>query len=107
MFGFLKNLLRKSPDGPVESQLERGTRPVSGAVEDLEAAAPPPVAKPTPTFKGPPLSKSSAPQSSKGIEVPVQRILENLPVELQPLVRRKQVGDLAISVPLEKILAQL
>src|SRR5262249_51799772 len=41
------------------------------------------------------------------IEVSLDRILSALPLELQPRIRQSDVGDLTISVPLEKILAQL
>ncbi len=46
-------------------------------------------------------------QQSKGVEVSLQKILANLPLELQPRVLVQDVGELAVSVPLEKILAQL
>jgi len=45
--------------------------------------------------------------SGKGVEVPLQKILEVLPMELQPRVRNPHVGDATISIPLEKVLSQL
>ena len=41
------------------------------------------------------------------VEVPLQKILEVLPVELQPRVRNPHVGDATISLPLDKVLSQL
>ena len=45
--------------------------------------------------------------NGKGLELPLQSILQILPLELQPRVLYPEVGDSTISVPLEKILAQL
>jgi len=39
--------------------------------------------------------------------VPLQPIISGLPLELQPRVLQASVGSLAVSIPLEKILAQL
>jgi len=39
--------------------------------------------------------------------VPLASILSSLPLELQPKVRTADVGDLCITIPLEKVLAQL
>ncbi len=41
------------------------------------------------------------------IELPLQAILSNLPLELQPRLLQTEVGDATIEVPLEKILSQL
>jgi len=45
--------------------------------------------------------------SGKGVEVPLQKILEGLSLELQPRVRNPNVGGATISIPLEKVLSQL
>jgi predicted regulator of Ras-like GTPase activity (Roadblock/LC7/MglB family) len=45
--------------------------------------------------------------SGKGVEVPLQKILESLSLELQPRVRNPNVGGATISIPLEKVLSQL
>ncbi|HSU53866.1 MAG TPA: roadblock/LC7 domain-containing protein, partial [Candidatus Dormibacteraeota bacterium] len=44
---------------------------------------------------------------SKGIEIGLDTIIQGLPLELQPRVRTTEVGGLSITVPLEKVLAQL
>jgi predicted regulator of Ras-like GTPase activity (Roadblock/LC7/MglB family) len=111
MFGFLKNLLRHPPAQPVETQ--------EPSYEET-ASAPwppsPPSLPPAQRFAPPPrknavaqAQKPAAPQAqhNKGVEVSLQKILANLPLELQPRVLVPDVGELAISVPLEKILAQL
>ena len=101
MFGFLKTLLRKSHD--------------DAAVESEQIVAPEsiPIAKVAPAQRASSSFKPAAPrktvghQNGKGVELPVQKILEGLPLELQPRVVQADVGELTISVPLEKVLAQL
>src|SRR5262249_41081571 len=45
--------------------------------------------------------------NGRSIQLSLQSILRDLPLELQPRVRRADVGDLTISIPLEKVLSQL
>jgi len=107
MFGFIKNLLRRpTPETPAESfgTFEPPPPPVSAPASDKPAFARPPLRRnqASPTHPSPhpsPLGKS--------IEVSLQKILNALPLELQPRLRQADVGDLTLSVPLEKILAQL
>ncbi len=99
MFGFFKNLLRRPPASPAED-------PASTATE-METAAAPARYYPEPASQLTNLRRNLAQQNGKGIELPLQNILSNLPLELQPRIRQQDVGDLAISVPLEKVLAQL
>src|SRR5262245_46019867 len=127
MFGFLKNLLRK-PANPAPGNQEP---PPEMAYESPPAA--PPVApaprstpnrqnggRPTPAYQPAPgfqpggyQNQNGIPQrpgqngSGKGIEIPLRKILEVLPVELQPRVRNPHVGDASISIPLDKVLSQL
>jgi predicted regulator of Ras-like GTPase activity (Roadblock/LC7/MglB family) len=42
-----------------------------------------------------------------GILVPLQSILQGLPLELRPKVKVENVGNLSVSVPLDRILSQL
>jgi predicted regulator of Ras-like GTPase activity (Roadblock/LC7/MglB family) len=101
MFGFLKNLLRKAPETSAENYEET-------SIEAAAAVASQPTSKP-PVFKAPPLRRNSVPVNGngKGIELSLQTIIQGLPLELQPRVRRPDVGDVTITVPLEKVLAQL
>ena len=101
MFGFIKNLLRKAPEKSAENYEDTASEPVV-------AVDPQPAAKP-PVFKAPPLRKNTVPVNGngKGIDLTLQGILQGLPLELQPRVRRTDVGDASIIVPLEKVLAQL
>ena len=129
MFGFLKNILRKpaNPPNPPAGNEE----PTS----DMAYASPPapvgPAARPapnrqnggrgTPAYQTPsgfqpagypnqnggPQRPSNQNGGIKGVEVPLQKILEVLPVELQPRVRNPHVGDATISLPLDKVLSQL
>ena len=101
MFGFLKNLISKLDDTPVDYQ-----------EPPLAEAAP---AEMTPEAATPSLRDSrknfvyqdGQHRNGHGIELPLQKILTDLPLELQPRVRQTDVGELTISIPLEKILAQL
>jgi predicted regulator of Ras-like GTPase activity (Roadblock/LC7/MglB family) len=126
MFGFLKNILRRPANPPASNE-----EPTS----EMEYASPPapPAARPAPNRqnggRGTPAYQTQAapgyqpggypnqnggPQRPayqnggvKGVEVPLQKILEVLPVELQPRVRNPHVGDATISIPLDKVLSQL
>jgi len=125
MFGFLKNILRR-PAGPSAENQE------PPAEMDYAAPAAPSTApshrqvphrqnggrsaqgfQPAPGFQpggyqnGGPQRPTHQNGSGKGVEVPLQKILEGLPLELQPRVRHPNVGDATISIPLEKVLSQL
>ena len=93
MFGFLKNLLRRPSEETVESSpADFHQAAASGPRYHPEASAP----------------RQPAPQpNGKGLELPVQVIVDSLPLELQPRVRMQRTGNLTITVPLEKVLAQL
>src|SRR5712664_1031249 len=96
MFEFFKNLLgRRVAPAPVVPSLE---------YQEEESAAVEPQAAPRhPTFA----TAGTPHQNGKGIELPLQAILSNLPLELQTRVKQGDVGELTIAVALEKILAQL
>jgi predicted regulator of Ras-like GTPase activity (Roadblock/LC7/MglB family) len=100
MLGFFKNLLRN----PLRASAER---------QSTTVVASPPPATPVPSSHAAPQSrlaqmrKAQTSQNGRGVELPVQSILANLPLELQPKIRLTDVGELTITVPLEKILAQL
>ncbi len=107
MFGFLKTLLRRSAEQMEPDQDSLASEPSSALLEQpLPPVAPAPVYQP-PRFRATTLKKNLTSPHSKTVEVPLQRILDTLPLELQPRVRLPEVGDATISVPLEKILAQL
>jgi predicted regulator of Ras-like GTPase activity (Roadblock/LC7/MglB family) len=101
MFGFLKNLLRKSPETSAENYQDTASEPAAAAAQEAAPKAP--------VFRAPPLRRNApAPNGhSKGIEISLHAIIQGLPLELQPRVRRTDVGDLSLTVPLEKVLAQL
>lgn len=103
MFGFLKPLLRKLVETPGETA-PPPTSEFSTSEETYESSAPAPMSRTlTPTRPAP----QAARPHSKSIEVPLQSVLQILPLELQPRVLYPEVGDATIAVPLEKILAQL
>jgi predicted regulator of Ras-like GTPase activity (Roadblock/LC7/MglB family) len=61
----------------------------------------------TPRLETPSPHGNGVHHNGKGVELPLQPILSGLPLELQPRLLHPDAGALTISVPLEKILAQL
>jgi predicted regulator of Ras-like GTPase activity (Roadblock/LC7/MglB family) len=98
LFGPLKNLLRRLVETSEEDQPAPAPSAASASARRIvtaprsEAAAP---------------HTNGAQQNGRGIELPLQPILSGLPLELQPRLLQPDAGALTISVPLEKILAQL
>lgn len=93
MLGFIKNLWRKPASAPANE---------------------PAPATPTPTaWPGNAEARSATPrrpaahQTSRGVELPLQPVIEGLPLELRARLLADDVGEATITVPLEKILAQL
>src|SRR5438477_10537002 len=127
MFGFLKNIFAKPANPPA------GNEEPTAEMAYASPPAPPAVApaprppnrqnggRGTPAYQTPsgfqpagypnqnggPQRPSNQNGGIKGVEVPLQKILEVLPVELQPRVRNPHVGDATISLPLDKVLSQL
>jgi predicted regulator of Ras-like GTPase activity (Roadblock/LC7/MglB family) len=99
MLGFIKNLLRRAPQPAVDMPPAATVR-----ITGLPSR---PFNQSHARFE--PRMRSLLPPNGgrKGVEVSLQKILVGLPLELQPRVRQAEVGDLAISIPLEKVLAQL
>src|SRR5207245_2243186 len=83
-----------APDFAPETQDDYSPTPVPRAVTPRRAS--PQTGRPQP---GRP--------NGKGLELPLQSVLQNLPLELQPKILYPEVGGATIAVPLEKILAQL
>ena len=98
MFGYVKNLLRKWVETPEDN-------PPARAV----SAAPAPARRMvmTPPHAGAPAQKNGSHQNGRGIELPLQPLLDGLPLELQPRLKTPNAGALTIAIPLEKILAQI
>src|SRR3982750_1935157 len=111
MFGFLKNILRKSGETPVEY-----TEPA--APEPAPAAAPArapirangPSQRPSLIKNGNGNGSGHAPasgigtggqSSGKGVDVSLQAVLSGLPLELQPRIRLLDVGDATLTIPIE------
>lgn len=91
MFGFFKALLRRPQPAAAEITTQVNRQPSAAPKATSFTASP----------------ASPVQHNGKGVHVPLGSILASLPLELQPRVQHKEVGELAISVPLEKILAQL
>jgi len=102
MFGFIKTLLRKSqdttPDSAPAPVAEPGPSPAPAPSTNLQSS-----------LRSATVRKHLGQQNGNGkrVEVSLQKILAGLPLELQPRIRQADVGEQTISVPLEKILAQL
>src|ERR1051326_4622852 len=97
MFGFLKIFKRKPVQMPVEDVAYEGAENDTFAEEEASA----------PVLPQPGRGMPGGGNNGRGIQVPLQPILNSLPLELQPRVRCQDVGDSTISIPLEKILSQL
>ncbi len=101
MFEFLKNLFVSKP-----SDDYLGDDYVSG--QELPPPHPAHQAPARPASPAPPPRAASRPHSNgSGVHVPLQVVLNGLPLELKARVRQSDVGDALISVPLEKVLSQL
>ena len=101
MFGFLKIFKRKPADTSVQ---EVTPQMVDDPMEQMPESRP--VARPF--GPRPNAGVSGTPGlHGKGVLLPLQSILNGLPLELQPRVTCPDVGDATISLPLEKILSQL
>src|SRR5690242_19289580 len=100
MLGFLKSLLRKPQDTPAESEQVFAPENIPVAKPATRAVPQIPVARSAPPLRGQ-VPQNGQNGNGKGVEVPLQKIIEGLPLELQPRVTRTDFGDLTISVPLE------
>jgi len=98
MLGYVESLLRKWVARSDETQPAGSVRPPS------EPARPPVMAR-CPARA--PAHNNVSHHNGGGLELPLQPILGNLPLELQPRLKCPAAGALIISIPLEKILAQL
>ncbi len=107
MFGFLKNLMRKPQGNQAVSAYATAPDDVAsdaGLESQVEYAPPPPVSR---AVRPAPVARPVPSTNGRGVELSLQSILYGLPLELQPRVRQPDVGDMTITVPLEKVLAQL
>ena len=96
ILGPFKNLLRKLAGPAPQDQAAPSAAPASSrriVISPRSEAAPP--------------QNHGVHQNGRGIELPLQPILSTLPLELQPRLTHPDAGALTISIPLEKILAQL
>src|SRR2546425_11678063 len=107
MFGFLKPLLRRLVESPVDT----APPPEPDFYSQTQAEDIPPARPRAARSSSRDFHPNSRPQAGrpngKGVELPLQPIIHSLPLELQPRVLYPEVGEATIAVPLEKILAQL
>lgn len=96
MLGYVKKILRKWVETPDEAS-------TAGEYSPPPAPTVPIVATPRPQ----PVSAGPVRQNGRGVELPLQSIVNLLPLELQPQVLNTDTGSATISIPLEKILGQL
>ncbi len=103
-FGRLKGLFRRS-DESVDGDDQQSSMAASAPL------SPPAVeTAPAPAASGPSLRNQNGNSSTSGIAgiaIPLQAILNGLPVELRPKVRVQAVGDLTVTITVDKILSQL
>jgi predicted regulator of Ras-like GTPase activity (Roadblock/LC7/MglB family) len=108
MFGYVKNLLRKWVETPDGKQSPPAVNPAPAPARRIVLAPPPegaPVRQNGSRQNG--SHQNGSHQNGKGIELPLQPIIGGLPLDLQPRLKRTEAAGLTISIPLEKILAQL
>jgi predicted regulator of Ras-like GTPase activity (Roadblock/LC7/MglB family) len=99
MFGFLKNILRSKP---VEDQ--------TGGEEVSVIESPPPA--PPESASLPPSSRPPTPRppgngDGNSVDISLQMVLNNFPLELKGRIRQSDVGEATVSIPPDKILSQL
>jgi predicted regulator of Ras-like GTPase activity (Roadblock/LC7/MglB family) len=99
LVGYFKGLFRKSETSVSEDSY--------GETDVMVAAPafnpPPPVAIAPP----PEASNGNGQHGVPGVEIPLQSILNGFPNELRAKIRIQTVGDLAITIALDKVLSQL
>src|ERR1019366_2433640 len=93
-----KKLLRRLVETPGEDQPAPAPDVGAGSSRRIVIA---------PRLETAPPHSNGGHHNGRGIELPLQPILNGLPLELQPRLLHPDAGTLTISVPLEKILAQL
>jgi predicted regulator of Ras-like GTPase activity (Roadblock/LC7/MglB family) len=98
MLGCVKNLLRKWVETPEEDQPALAVGAAPSPRRRIVMA---------PLLEGEARQKNGGHQNGRGIELPLQLILSGLPLELRPRLIQPDAGALTISIPLEKVLAQL
>jgi predicted regulator of Ras-like GTPase activity (Roadblock/LC7/MglB family) len=102
--GLLRGLLRRFDGGDADATGEmEQSHPVNAAAPQVSPAAPP-TALSQPIFKPVALA---APVNLDEIQVPLPPILAALPIELRGKIMTANTADMAISIPLDKILPQL
>ena len=103
MFGFFKSVLRKMVEAPADEPEASVTVAEEEAEPSFEPSQPPVHYSPSPRGNG----NGHHQNGGKSVQLSLQSILRDLPLELQPRVKRVDVGDLTINIPLEKVLSQL
>lgn len=92
MFEFFKNIFVGKP---VENETGESEPAASGSAFD----APEPVAKA--------VTAPRAESNGNGLHIPLQAIIDGLPLELKSRIKQRDVGGASLSIPLERVLSQL
>ena len=114
LLGFVKKIFRKS-DARINDTLPKAVPQTAPATTIAPPPAPvvrAPAAPSRVTVNGNgghDLGKATSPDNGtfNGIQLPLQCILDSLPVELRDKLREPQVGDLTVPIAYDKILSQL
>jgi len=107
-FGKLKGLFRRSEetaDANDGQSILAGSAPL--AAPPVQLAPAPVTAARTPTTAPRSQTGNGAAGGVAGVTIPLQSVLNGLPMELRPKVRVQTVGDLSITIGLDKVLSQL
>jgi predicted regulator of Ras-like GTPase activity (Roadblock/LC7/MglB family) len=103
MFGFLKKILKRGQNAP-NGDTAAISQQVASPSTSQQAV---PGASSTLAGNGHHARNGHEHNGGHGVEVSLQSVLDELPLELQPRVVTKKVGPIVISVPLDRVLAQL
>lgn len=107
MFGFLKNLLGKKATKPAQPQGPRPYAPSALTGHGGNGARHASNGRNGASAKGVPAYRNGQNSNGVGIELPLQKVVDSLPVEILARLSQTDVGDLKLSIPLERILPQL
>src|SRR5438309_1013771 len=102
MFGFLKNLMRKPAEAKAETQQPEAEASVPAPNPAHRSAPQAPAARSngTRTAAAPPSNgqQNGTHQNGKGVEIPLQAVIDILSAELQPRLRQRNVGEAFITI---------
>lgn len=102
LFGYLKGLFRTS-EATVAEAADESQGETNVMLAEPAASLPPLVAN----VPSPVATNGNGHHGVPGVAIPLQSILNGFPMELRAKIRIQAVGELVVSIPLDKVLSQL